>query len=152
MKKHLRCAVITSGQERTYTHTQCLPWVAAGPLIMVLTTAVSWLLSSGSSPSSLWGETKWKHKCKSIICLVNKCSKLKHNLHCLDCKIQNYYFHPANSEWWITQQQNVADCMYCIVWVLVSLSFTKISSPVKYLWGPTVLKATRKKDDRKKKY
>lgn len=47
-KAHQRWASITSG-----THTLCLPWIATGPLIMVLTTADWWLLSSGSSGSSL---------------------------------------------------------------------------------------------------
>lgn len=53
MKKNIfiKDATTTSGQ-----NSQCLPWVAAGPLIMVLTTADLWLLNSGSSASSLCGE------------------------------------------------------------------------------------------------
>lgn len=49
MKNHFRCDAITRGDDSQWY----LPGAAAGPLIIVLTTADWWLLSSGSSSYSL---------------------------------------------------------------------------------------------------
>lgn len=84
---------------RNNEHTPCLRWIATGPLLMVFTTADLWLLSSGSSPSSLCGKMEiirvnvinWMKTHQKPLPLITKL-----NSHCLYCKRCGCYLHPAH--------------------------------------------------------
>lgn len=118
-------AITRAGQPR------CLPLFAAGALIMVLMTAVSWLLSSGSSPSSLRGGTKRKSISMFVYFSPQTILYAHETLKGLDlCRFKfkhSHFLHHVHRERRITEQQNVADS----VWVCASC-----------IWGLTVLNST----------